>query len=111
MSVERVVDAALVAGRHAEPDLRRAILDRLARSGGLLSARPVLLGDVFDDVLAFGRHARIEFEGLEMDVGLNEATDPPQGLLEPAQPDYAPGAGNIRDEVDLQWLGHGRIPV
>jgi hypothetical protein len=35
---------------------------------------------VLDDVLALGRHVRIELEGLEMDVGGDEVADPAQGL-------------------------------
>jgi hypothetical protein len=109
LGVEGVVDPALVAGRRAKPDLRRAIPDRLPIGGGLLAARPVLLGDVFGDVLALGRHAGIEFEGLEMEMRLDEGAEPPQGLLKTAQSDDAPGTGNIRNKVDLERLWRRRI--
>jgi hypothetical protein len=57
-------------------------------------------------VLALRRHVRRQFEGLEMDVGADLAVDAPQCLLEAVQADRTPGAGNVRDEIDLQVLRH-----
>jgi hypothetical protein len=51
---------------------------------------------------------RIELERLEMNFGSHRIADALQRLLERAQPDHAPGAGDIRHEVDLELGSHER---
>jgi hypothetical protein len=67
--VEGVVDAAAAGHVEGEADRFAALADHLSRLDLLLERCTVFLGDVFDDVLAFGTHVGIEFEGLEMQLG------------------------------------------
>src|ERR1700722_4712569 len=69
MRVERVVDAALVRHGHGETEGGGTRPDHLAIGGGLLGRRAVFLGDMLDQVLPLGRHAGVQLEGLEADVG------------------------------------------
>ena len=83
VSVEGVVDAALVVGFHREPHLGRSGMDGRSVGGGLLGRRPVFFADMLDDILPLGRHVWIEFEGLKMNVGLDQVADLAQGFLKP----------------------------
>ncbi len=68
---------------------------------------PYFAGDVFADVLALGRHAGVQLERLEMDVRLDAlGLQRRQRRLQPAQPHHAPGADDVRDEIDVQGLCH-----
>ena len=62
---------------------------------------------VLADVLPFGTHLRIEFEGLEVQLGPDVGRDAREGGFERAQTDGAPGARDIGDEIDLEGGGHG----
>src|SRR5690606_5452012 len=74
----------------------------------LLGRAAVFLRQVLGDVLALGAHLRVQLEGLEADVGRHLAVEALQGLLQPAQADGAPGAGDVGDEIDGQaWGVHG----
>mmetsp|Transcript_3124 Transcript_3124/g.5430 ORF Transcript_3124/g.5430 Transcript_3124/m.5430 type:complete len:220 (+) Transcript_3124:410-1069(+) len=94
-----VVDAA--ARLHPELEIERgaAFLDGLpcACQGGRAGA--VFLCQVFLDVLALGAHARVEFEGMEMQVQLQPG-DAGGGGLQRIQADGAPGADHVGDEID-----------
>jgi len=57
---------------------------------------------VLDDVLALGGHARVQFERLEVDLGLHLAAELVEGFGQAAQADDAPGAGHIADEIDFR---------
>jgi hypothetical protein len=82
-----------------------------SRVRALCSAeRAVFLRQVFLDVLAAGRHAGIQFERLEVQLGGDLAVEALQGLLERVQADDAPRAGDVGDEVDSQFV-HGGIPA
>ena len=47
-------------------------------------------------------HARVQFERLEVDLGLHLAAEWVEGFGQAAQADDAPGAGHIADEIDFQ---------
>ena len=49
--------------------VRAALANGLAVSFGLFSRNTIFLGDVFADVLAFWRHARVQFKGLKVQGG------------------------------------------
>jgi len=82
----------------------------LARLLLLGRCRPVFFSDVFEDVLALGAHARVQFERLEMDVGLDFAGDALQRLLQRFQADRAPGTRYIRHEINSHLLAHESPP-
>ena len=66
---------------------------------------------VFNRIFAFGRHLRIQFEGLEMQLDLQGITDARDGGLQRLQANRAPWAGDVRDEIDLDGLRHGVLSV
>ena len=97
--IEGVPDPRPLA--EAEADFGAALADRLAHLRHPLRRRAVLLGQVGDRLAALGRQRRIQLEGLEVQLDRQRVTDPRQRGLEPVQADCAPGAGDVRDEVDL----------
>ena len=72
---------------------------------------PYFFRDVLGDFLAFGRHLRIEFERLEVQLGGNVARHPLQRMVERLEADGAPGACNVGDEVDFERSGHGGMDL
>ena len=80
-----------------------------ARLRLLLGRGAVLLRQVLADVLAFGAHLRVQLEGLEAQVDGDLALHALDGTFQGCQPDGAPGAGDVGDEVDVKGLGHGAI--
>jgi hypothetical protein len=57
-------------------------------------------------VHAFRRHVWIQFEGLQRDFGIDCATRAAQRFFQAEQTDGAPGAGDVRDEVDVERNRH-----
>ena len=95
VGIEGVVDPAAFADAELETHTGAALAYRLAVGGDLRRVDAVFLAQVFDDVLAFGLHPRVQFEGLEVQRGLDLRADAGQGLLQRVQADCAPGAGDI----------------
>ena len=59
------------------------------------------------DFLAFGRHLRVQLEGLEMQIDdqvRDVLPDLRNALLETEQADHAPGAGDVGNKVDFHGL-------
>ena len=108
MCVERVVDAGALAHFERETQIRAARAKGFPITLQLFRRRAVLLHEVFGDVLAARRQLRIELERLEMNLGSHGIADALQRLFERAQPDHAPGTGDIRHEVDLELGSHER---
>ena len=106
MRVEGVVDAAALVHVEGEAERRAARADAFAVLRGLLRRDAVFLRQVLDRVLAFGRHLRIELEGLEMQLDGDVVADPRHRLLQRMQPDRAPGARDIGHEIDLDGGRH-----
>jgi hypothetical protein len=104
--IERVIHPALVGHRHGETERGGALSDHLAIGGELLGRRAIFAGDMLDHILALGRHVGIELERLEMQRGFDLVTSACQRLFQAVQADDAPGAGNVRDEIDLERAGH-----
>ena len=105
VGVEGVVDAAARAHAEREPDRLATGADVLAVLRKLLRRQAVLLAQVFGDVLALGRHVRVQLERLEVQVDLQVGPDAFEGGFEVAQADGAPGAGDVGDEIDLHGDG------
>ncbi|KPX78779.1 hypothetical protein ALP66_05728 [Pseudomonas amygdali pv. photiniae] len=105
MSIERVVDTSLALGK-GEAQLGTALTNRLVNAFDLFWRRAIFFGDVLFDVLPFGRHVRVQLERLEVDVRLHFIPQRLQRLIQRAQADDTPGAGNIGDEIDLQCSRH-----
>ena len=109
MRVEGVVDAAARTGREGETQLGTARSNGGARGFALLGGRAVFLLQVLADVLAFWPHLRIELKRLEGQVQLHLTGQALGGLLERAQPDDAPGAGHIGNEINFEGGGHHNL--
>src|SRR6185437_2776776 len=58
-------------------------------------------------VLAVARHLRIQFEWLQVDVGVHLVAQSCQRLLQAGEPDRAPRAGYVGNEIDAERGGHG----
>ena len=99
--VEGVVGAAAFALAESEAHRLAALAYRFAVVLDLRGCDAVLARQVLDDILARCRHLRVQFEGLEVQLGLDFAVEAGQCLLERVQPDRAPGAGHIGYEIDL----------
>ena len=77
----------------------------------LLGGGAIFLGQVLAQVLALRPHLRIELEGLEIQLHLDAiALQACEGLLQSSQANGAPGAGNVRDEIDLERGHRGMLP-
>ena len=62
-------------------------------------------------ILALGRHGRIELEGLEVQVDRDRVADAAERRFERVQADRAPGAGDVRDEIDAhRWMVGAQAP-
>jgi len=107
VGVERVVDPAAALFAEGESHAFTTLADRLARDSLLFGRGAVLLREMFGDVLAAGRHLRIELERLEVQFRPHVALQIVEGLFQRGQPDGAPGAGDVGDEIDLEMGGHG----
>ncbi|RMU42955.1 hypothetical protein ALP29_201866 [Pseudomonas syringae pv. avii] len=103
--IEGVVDASLALAKR-ETQLGTALTDGFVNGFDLFRRGAVFLGNVLFDVLAFGRNVRVQFEGLKMNLRLHFVTQRFKRLIQRAQADDAPGAGNIGNEIDLQCSGH-----
>src|SRR6185437_7914688 len=70
----------------------------------------VLAHDVLAGILACGRHLRVQFERLQVDVRAHRAVELRQRLLQAGEPDRAPRTGDVGDEIDAErgGGGHGR---
>jgi hypothetical protein len=66
MRVERVPDTRALAER--ESDGGTTLADQRVAGRKFRGRRAVLASDVLEDVLAFGRHVRIQFERLNLQV-------------------------------------------
>jgi hypothetical protein len=108
MRIERVVDAGPLAHVEREAELGSPRTDRFLIATQLLGRRAVFLREVLGDVLARCRHLRIQLERLEMNVCGHGVARALQRLFERAQPDHAPGTGDIGHEVDLELGSHER---
>jgi len=82
VGIKGVVDAAAFVHAEGETHVLPARPDHLAVALRLLGCGTVFFRQVFTDVLAFGRHLRVEFKGLEMYLGLDFAGDPAQRVFE-----------------------------
>ena len=107
--VERVVDAASRLHVHREAQICRPRADYLAQFGRFVGAAAIFALDMLADILALLGHARIELERLEADLGRHLALQRFERLFQPAQSDDAPGAGNVRYEIDAQRRGHREL--
>ena len=109
MRVEGVVDVAAPVHAELETQGRAACADRFAVLRRLFGADPVFAGQVFDRVLAFGRHLRIQLERLEMQFDLQVPANARHSLLQRLQAHRAPRAGDIGNEIDLDRNSHGNF--
>jgi len=92
----------------------RALKSNANPSSALLVFLQLRLGEsvlalqVLGDALAFRRQLRVQFERLEVDVGLHLAVEALQCLIQRRQPDGAPRADHVGNEIDAQ-RGHGHF--
>src|SRR5690606_22463276 len=107
MRVESIVDARSLAHVEREPKRFAAFANGLLIALQFLRRRSILLRDVLRDVLPLGRHVRIELERLKADVGCHLIANVLESSLQGGEPDHAPGARDIGDEIDLEASGHG----
>jgi hypothetical protein len=109
MRVEGVPGAAACIEVEAEAKFRPARADAFLVRGQLRIVHAVLALEVLGHVHAFGRHVRRQFERLEVDVGRDLAIEALQGLFQRREPDGAPRADHVGDEVDAELDGcrHG----
>ena len=111
MRVEGVVDARAGALRHLEPQIGGHLADPLARGAAVAAGRrAVFLAHMLAQILPAGRHVRVQLERDEPDVGARHVRHLVQRAFQPAQADHAPGADDIRDELDRQRR-HAGSPV
>jgi hypothetical protein len=59
-------------------------------------------------VFTLGRHGGVEFEGLEVHLDLHAVAQARERDFKRMQPDRAPWAGHVGDEIDLH-SGHRRL--
>src|SRR6185437_14919082 len=102
MRIEGVPDAAAIAGIDGHAQRRGALADCLPVGFELRFADAILVHDVFARILAFERYLRIQFERLQVDVRLDAAIEFRQCLLQAGQPDRAPRASDVGNEVDSE---------
>ena len=86
VGIEGVVDAAVAVVRKANPSSAPRVADQLAVFWDCFGRRAVLFSDVFDDVLTFGGHVRVQFERLEMDLGLHLIAQLSRAWVRPRRP-------------------------
>jgi hypothetical protein len=114
VGVERVVDTAAPIHVEGEAQRRAALADHLAIRIDLFCRTAVFSHQVLGGILAFGRHLRIQFERLEVDLRRHFAFKVGQCLLQRRQSHCAPGTGDVGDEIDTEgggsrWHGHGYL--
>ena len=107
VGLERVVDPAASLGRKLDADRRAALAQGGARSGLLLGRRAVFLRQMLGQVLAAFGQVGVEFERLQVQADRHGRRQALERLQQRGQPDGAPGAGDIGDEIDVQQLAHG----
>ena len=100
--IEGVVDPRSAVHVEFEAHLGTAPPDVVARLCLLLRRGAVLLGQVLAHVLAARTHVWVEFEGQKVHGGADVRLQSCERLLQRAQTHRAPGAGDVRDEVDFQ---------
>src|SRR6185436_17575585 len=106
MRIECVVDPRTLVHVEREAERRAPLTNAFLILRELLGCRAVLLGDVLDDVLAFRRHLRIEFERLKMNVRRHFGTDAIERVFKRLQTHHTPGAGDVRNEIDFEVGSH-----
>src|SRR3954452_24687366 len=109
--IEGVPDASAAFLSKLEAHVRAALRNTFAILRLLLRRGPVLLRDVLGDVLAFRAHLRIELERLEAQVDHDLALQLLDGAFQRSEADRAPGAGDVRDEVDVEGFAHALYSV
>lgn len=72
----------------------------------LLRRDAVFFGDVLGNFLALRPHVGVQLKRLEMQLGRDVPTHARKRLVERFEANHAPGAGNVRNEVDFEGGGH-----
>jgi len=104
--VEGVVHPAATARMKLKTHLGPTGGNGLANLRLLLGGGAIFFGQVFAQVLPAGGHVRVQLKGLEMQIGLHLAVQALQGFFQSTQAHGAPGAGNVRNEIDFQCGDH-----
>ena len=99
VGIEGVPDAR--ARAEGEADRGTALAQRLLALRRLFGRGAIFARQVLGNVLAFGRHLRIELEGLEMPLDRHVRPQALHGALQRIESDGAPRAGHVGDEIDL----------
>ena len=102
VGVERVAAAGDVEAERRGPSSAATSVMRCCIATRLLAARAVLLGEVRGAVdLALARRGRVELEAPPRDGDVVAVLEPGERGLEAALADVAPGAGDVRPDLDV----------
>ena len=108
--VEGVVDTAAPVHVEGEADLGAARADHFLALRQLFRRHPVFFRQMLADILAAGRHRRIQFKRLELQFRADLAIQFGKRLTQRVQADRAPRAGYVGNKIYrqlLDLLGHG----
>ena len=105
--IKGVVDAAALVHAEGESQLGTARGNGFAVLLALLGRGAVLFVQVLANVLAFRCHLRVQLERLKVQVDRDFILEPVCRLLQRLEADDAPGAGHVRDEINLEGSGRG----
>ncbi|MNS25223.1 hypothetical protein D3C72_571150 [compost metagenome] len=106
MGVEGVVEMAAFFQVEVKTDLLAAFDDHRVTVRHLLGAAPVFAHHVLDGVLTFGGHVGVQFERFVGQLHVDFACQVADRLLQSGGAQRAPGANDIRDEIDFHGPAH-----